>query len=84
MICGPELEKYRGTKIEFHLHHEEVLATQIKMKQYVQSLVEVILSAFGNPFEDDCLEFLFFLIHEIVQTDQSLTLSAHAREGYSS
>ena len=39
------------------MYHEEGLATQIKMKQLVQSLVEVI-SAFGNPLEDDYPELL--------------------------
>ena len=63
MICGPELvnclDEFENTEeqAEFHLHHEGGLATQIKMKQQVQSLVEVI-SAFGNPFEDDCPELL--------------------------
>ena len=46
MVCGPELanclDEFENTEkqTEFHLHHEEGLATQIKMKQQVQSLVE--------------------------------------------
>ena len=61
LICGPELANCAS---EFEtlvrkttpptLHHE---ATQIKMKQQVESLVGVI-DAFGNPFEDDCPELL--------------------------
>ena len=42
---------------EHYLHHEEGFATQIKMKQQVQSLVEVI-SVIGNPFEDVCPQLL--------------------------
>ena len=64
LICGPELANCVS---EFKtsvrkttpptLHHEEGFATQIKMKQQVESLVGVI-DAFGNPFEDDCPELL--------------------------
>ena len=54
-ICGTELVNYLD---EFeNTIFEEEFATQIKMKQQVQSLVEVI-SAFANPFEDDRPEHL--------------------------
>ena len=61
MICGPELanclDEFENTEEQTEFHHEEGLATHIKMKQQVQSLVEVI-SASGNPFEDDCPQLL--------------------------
>ena len=74
MTCGPVLanclDEFENTEeqTEFRLHHQEGLANQIKIKQQVQSLIEVI-STYGNPFEDDCPELLI-LNYEIVQTNQ--------------
>ncbi len=85
LICGPEiancLSEFENQKTThgtpaIDLHHEEGFAAQCKMQQQVKSLVDVI-SAFGNPFEDDGPELLVLnsrdCMHEaVIETVRSI------------